>query len=54
MAILFNKKITMYNCIYRVVGLATALEREGRIGHVDAGGQFVIGQDVNLKKKLAG
>ena len=33
-----------------MVGFTTALEREGRVGHVDAGGQLVIGQDVNLEK----
>jgi hypothetical protein len=32
-----------------MVGLAAALEGEVRVGHVDAGGQFVVGQNVDLR-----
>ena len=33
----------------RMKGLASALEGEGGVGHVDAGSQLVVGQAVDLK-----
>ena len=34
----------------RMISLAAVLEGEGRVGHGHAGGQFVVGQNVNLER----